>query len=103
MFLTICAAYLLGKAFGMKKKFRLLMGAGNAVCGSSAIASVSPILDADTKDKGIAITIVNVTGTVLMVLLPILTGILYQHEMLHTSAMIGGTYNPLDKSLLLQT
>ncbi len=91
MFLTICAAYLLGKAFGMKKKFRLLMGAGNAVCGSSAIASVSPILDADTKDKGIAITIVNVTGTVLMVLLPILTGILYQHEMLHTSAMIGGT------------
>ena len=31
MFLTICAAYLLGKAFGMKKKFRLLMGAGNAV------------------------------------------------------------------------
>lgn len=91
MFLTICIAYLLGRAFGMGKKFCLLMGAGNAVCGSSAIASVSPVIEADTKDKGIAITIVNVTGTVLMVLLPILTGILYQHEMLHTTAMIGGT------------
>lgn len=91
MLLTICAAYLIGRILGMNKKFCLLMGAGNAVCGSSAIATVSPVIDADTKDKGIAITIVNVTGTVLMVLLPIITGILYNHETLHTTAMIGGT------------
>mgnify|MGYP002231013906 CR=1 FL=1 len=91
------------KSIWHEKKFRLLMGAGNAVCGSSAIASVSPILDADTKDKGIAITIVNVTGTVLMVLLPILPVFLPALKCCTTSAMIGGTYNPLDKSLLLQT
>lgn len=90
MAITIFVAYLIGRKIGFNKKFCLLMGAGNAVCGSSAIATVSPILDADTKDKGISITIVNVTGTILMVLLPILTGILYNHETLHTSAMIGG-------------
>ncbi|HIW21947.1 MAG TPA: putative sulfate exporter family transporter [Candidatus Dorea intestinavium] len=91
MTLTVTTAYLLGRKLGFTKKFSLLMGAGNAVCGSSAIATVSPVVKADSKEKGISITIVNVTGTVLMVTLPILTGILYGHEKLRTSAMIGGT------------
>lgn len=90
MLVTIFTAYIIGRKIGFNKKFCLLMGAGNAVCGSSAIATVSPVIDADTKDKGISITIVNVTGTILMVLLPIITEILYKHETLHTSAMIGG-------------
>ena len=91
MGLTIAAAYLIGRALGFGKKFSLLMCAGNAVCGSSAIASVAPVAKADGKDKGLSITIVNVTGTFLMVLLPILSGFVYQHEVLHTSALIGGT------------
>lgn len=90
MALTIMAAYLIGRKMGFGKKFSLLMGAGNAVCGSSAIATVSPVVKADTKDKGLSITIVNVTGTILMILLPIITGLLYGHETMHTSAMIGG-------------
>ncbi len=91
MSFTITVAYFIGRKLGFGKKFSLLMGAGNAVCGSSAIATVSPVIDADSKDKGISITIVNVTGTVLMIVLPVLTGILYHHETLPTSAMIGGT------------
>ena len=90
MALTITAAYLIGRRFGFGRRFCLLMGAGNAVCGSSAIATVSPVVGADSKDKGISITIVNVTGTVLMVLLPVITGLVYNHAMLPTTAMIGG-------------
>lgn len=88
---TIATCYFLGKRLGFTKRFSLLMSAGNAVCGSSAIGTVSPILHADSKDKGISITIVNVTGTILMVVLPILTGLIYHHDTLPTSAMIGGT------------
>ena len=91
MTLTIMACYFIGKKLGFAKKFSLLMCAGNAVCGSSAIGTVSPIVNADSKDKGISITIVNVTGTILMVVLPLLTGLLYHHDTLLTSAMIGGT------------
>ncbi len=87
---TIFGTYLIGKRLGFGKKFCLLMSAGNAVCGSSAIGTVSPILKADSKDKGISITIVNVTGTFLMVLLPLIAGILYHHETIHTSGLIGG-------------
>ena len=63
MALTVAVAYLIDRKMGFGKKFSLLMGAGNAVCGSSAIATVSPVVKANSKDKGISITIVNVTGT----------------------------------------
>lgn len=90
MGLTIFATYLIGKKLGFGRKFSLLMSAGNAVCGSSAIGTVSEVVDADSKDKGISITIVNVTGTILMVLLPLLAGVLYHHDTLRTSGLIGG-------------
>lgn len=90
MAFTITGTYIIGKRLGFHKKFCLLMCAGNAVCGSSAIGTISPVIDADAKDKGISITIVNITGTFLMVILPLITGILYHDEIIHTSGMIGG-------------
>lgn len=89
--ITIAGALYIGKRLGFGDNFRFLMAAGNAVCGSSAIAATAPVIDADDKDKGIAITIVNVTGIFLMFLLPFLAGKLYNHETVQTSAMIGGT------------
>jgi uncharacterized integral membrane protein (TIGR00698 family) len=91
MTVTIVGAMYIGKKLGFSENFRFLMASGNAVCGSSAIAATAPVIDADDKDKGIAITIVNVTGVVLMLLLPVLAGFLYNHELIKTSAMIGGT------------
>ena len=91
MALTITAAYLIGKKLGFGKKFTMLMCAGNAVCGSSAIATVAPVVKAESKDKGISITIVNVTGTFMMILLPLIAGLLYNHETLQTAGLIGGT------------
>ena len=89
--LTILFAYWIGRTMKFNKKMSLLMGAGNAVCGSSAIGTVSPVIEADKKDKAMSITIVNVMGTLLMVLLPILSSVLYQNEVVQTSALIGGT------------
>ena len=87
---TIIGALEIGKKLGFAQNFRFLMASGNAVCGSSAIAATAPVIDADDNDKGIAITIVNVTGIVLMFLLPLLGDILYKNDTLHTSAIIGG-------------
>lgn len=99
MALTITVAYFIGRAFKFSRKYTLLMCAGNAVCGSSAIATVSDVIKPDAKDKGISITIVNLTGTVLMVTLPILTGVLYNHDTLLTSAMIGGTLQSIGQCI----
>ena len=91
MTITIVGVMYIGKKLGFSQNFRMLMATGNAVCGSSAIAATSPVIDASDDDKGISITVVNITGIFLMFLLPIMCGYLYNHEVVKTSAMIGGT------------
>ncbi|MDZ5035030.1 putative sulfate exporter family transporter, partial [Clostridium perfringens] len=66
MTLTITAAYWIGRKLKFNRKYCLLMASGNAVCGSSAIGATAPVIDADDSDKVIAITIVNVIGTIMM-------------------------------------
>ncbi|MGL4106984.1 YeiH family protein [Clostridium sp. LP20] len=90
MSLTIIATYIIGRKLKFNKKFSLLMCAGNSVCGSSAVGAVAPVVHADSKDKGISITMVNVTGTFLMFILPLIAGLIYNHETTKTSALMGG-------------
>ncbi len=91
MTITIVGVMYIGKKLDFSQNFRMLMASGNAVCGSSAIAATAPVIDASDDDKGIAITVVNITGIFLMFLLPVLCGYLYNHEVIKTSAIIGGT------------
>lgn len=67
------------------------MASGNAVCGSSAIASTAPAINAKTSDMAVSITIVNLLGTVLMILLPVITSTVFHNNILPSSALIGGT------------
>jgi len=90
MLITIVFAIIIGKKLGYSENFRFLMASGNAVCGSSAIAATAPVVEANDDDRGIAITIVNVTGTVLMFVLPFIAHLIYSTDTLKTSALIGG-------------
>lgn len=90
MTLTIIVTYFIGIKMNFNKKYSLLMSAGNAVCGSSAIGAVAPVIKANDSDKVISVTIVNVIGTILMLLLPFITSNLYNNSVLESSAMIGG-------------
>ncbi len=90
MIVTIIGTIFIGKALGFGQNFTYLMATGNGVCGSSAIGAVAPVIDADDKEKGITITIVNVTGIVLMFLMPIIAHFVYRNAIMRTSALIGG-------------
>lgn len=90
MTFTVIGAIWVGRKMTFSEDFTLLMASGNAVCGSSAVASTAPVINANSKDKGIAITMVNVTGTVLMILLPLLTAAIFNNELVKTSAFLGG-------------
>ena len=87
---TIFAVYLLGKKMKFSKKMSLLMAGGNAVCGSSAIGAIAPEIEANDEEKGQIITLVNLLGTVLMLLLPVIATGMYS-DVLTKSALIGGT------------
>lgn len=91
MTVTIIGTLYIGKRLAFGQNFRFMMASGNAVCGSSAIAATAPVIDANDKEKGIVITIVNVMGIFLMFLLPAIAKFLYNHSLMPTSALIGGT------------
>lgn len=90
MGLTIIASYILGKKLRFSENMSLLMAGGNAVCGSSAIASIAPTIHAKEEEKGQIITLVNLLGTILMLLLPVIASLIYGNDILTKSALIGG-------------
>lgn len=68
--LTIFSSIFIGKLFGLKDKFALLLGIGNAVCGSSAIAATKDIVKAKDEQVGISVAVVNLLGTIGIFLVP---------------------------------
>ncbi len=86
---TITIAIIIGKLLKFSQSYYLLMAAGNAVCGSSAIAAVAPVIKAKEEERGLMITIVNLMGTIMMFLLPLIAIVFYDSK-LHQGAFIGG-------------
>ena len=91
MTLTIIWAMWFGKWLRFKQQERQLMAGGNAVCGSSAIASIAPVIEASETQVGTIITIVNLMGTVLMLTYPLIATFLVGPSQLLQGALIGGT------------
>jgi len=69
--LSIVVCFLIGRAFGVSKDLSILLGIGNAICGSSAIAGSSKILNAKKEEIGISIAIINGLGAICILILPL--------------------------------
>jgi uncharacterized integral membrane protein (TIGR00698 family) len=76
MVFTILMGVFLGKLFKLNPKLALMIGIGNAVCGSSAIAATSGIAKVKSDDVAISIALVNLMGTVGIFLAPFLAYLL---------------------------
>jgi uncharacterized integral membrane protein (TIGR00698 family) len=89
--ITISTSLLLGKLFNLNKKFSLLLGIGNAICGSSAIAATQKIVGVKKEEIGLSITIVNLLGTLGFFILPILGIHILELSDLKIGVLIGNT------------
>lgn len=87
---TIFLGYGVGRLLGHPPLRALLLGAGNAVCGSSAIASVGRVVDASEEDLGLTIAAVNFMGTLGLFLLPAAAS-LPALTSLESAAWLGGS------------
>lgn len=58
--LTVCllGAWLIGRALGVERDLRVLVGVGTGICGASAIAAISPVIRAKSADIAYAISTV---------------------------------------------
>ncbi|ACA81894.1 MULTISPECIES: YeiH family protein [Leuconostoc] len=91
MSLTILIVlWLGGRLFKVSPKAAMLMGAGNAVCGSSAIASVAPAIGATDDQRRTTVATVSITGVVLLLLLPAVGPYLVGQHNILLGALVGG-------------
>ena len=87
---TMLSSILVGRLMGFSQPFSLLMGAGNAICGSSAIAAISPLVESKEEEVGLSISTVNLLGTVGIFFLPILVQF-FRLDAVSGGAVIGGS------------
>ena len=75
IFLSIWLAEKLAPRFGIRDTCGILIGAGNAICGSSAIAAISPVVKSEPYETGVSISVIHLLGTLGMLIIPALSGI----------------------------
>jgi len=63
-------AFLIGRALGLGARLAMLIAAGNAICGNSAIAAVAPIIGARREEVAAAIALTALIGVVTVLALP---------------------------------
>ncbi len=95
---SIFAGVLAARFLPVPGKLGLLLGIGNGVCGSAAIAASAPLIDADTDDVGISVGVVNLLGAFGIFLLPMLAGILKLKDP-QTGLLIGGTIQAVGQTV----
>ncbi len=64
--------YFVGKALGLNWKLSNLISAGTGICGGSAIAAISPVIDAEDKDVAYAMSATFLFDMAMIVLFPIM-------------------------------
>lgn len=69
---ALFGGYAIGRALGLPHKMSLLVAAGNAICGNSAIVAVAPVIKAEPKDVAAAIGFTAVLGVAVVLILPVL-------------------------------
>lgn len=87
--LVMLLALLLQIIFGNKGKLFWLLGAGSAICGSSAIGATAPLLKSKEEETGISLAVVNILGLLGMILLPFISGLL-GFSATETGVFLGG-------------
>jgi uncharacterized integral membrane protein (TIGR00698 family) len=72
--LAIClgAAWLYGRLLGVPRDLRTLIGVGTGICGGSAIAAVSPVIEAASTDVAYAISTIFLFNIAAVLVFPLI-------------------------------
>ncbi|MFN0097869.1 MAG: YeiH family protein [Gemmatimonadaceae bacterium] len=70
----LAAGYAIGRMFGLPSRLAILVAAGNAICGNSAIAAIAPVIGAEREHVASAIAFTAILGVLVVLGLPHLMG-----------------------------
>ena len=110
---TLILGYFLGKLLKMNRKSSHLISSGTAICGGSAIAAVSPVINASEKDISISLGVIFLLNSIALIVFPPLGHLfgLSQHQFglwcaiaIHdTSSVVGAAYTFGEEALKVAT
>lgn len=78
--IAFLAAYLAGRFFKMNRVLTVLIGFGTAICGGSAIAAASPILEADEEEIALSISTIFFFNVLAVFIFPFLGHLLQMSD-----------------------
>ncbi|HEY1429332.1 MAG TPA: putative sulfate exporter family transporter [Candidatus Tumulicola sp.] len=78
--IVLLLAYVLGRALGLDATLRRLLGIGTAICGGSAIAAVSSVVEADPSDVAYALGTVFFFNVVALLTFPPLGHLMHMSQ-----------------------
>ncbi|MDE5771513.1 MAG: putative sulfate exporter family transporter [Ruminococcus sp.] len=68
--ISLITAFVLMKVLKINKKTACLIGVGSSICGGSAIAATSPVIDADDEDVAQAISVIFLFNVLAALIFP---------------------------------
>lgn len=70
IFGVLILGFLLGKVFKIESKTAFLVSSGTAICGGSAIAALSPVMNAEEQEISVSLGIVFILNSVALFVFP---------------------------------
>lgn len=111
--ITLILGYFLGRLLKMTRKSSHLISSGTAICGGSAIAAVSPVINASEKDISISLGVIFLLNSIALLIFPPIGHLLElnQHQFglwcaiaIHdTSSVVGAAYTFGEEALKVAT
>jgi uncharacterized integral membrane protein (TIGR00698 family) len=71
IFITLTIGLLLGRYFAIQRKTSLLIAAGTAICGGSAIAAVSPVIKANENEMSVSLGTIFILNAIALFIFPV--------------------------------
>jgi uncharacterized integral membrane protein (TIGR00698 family) len=67
----LLVARVVGRRLGIPRRLRTLVGVGTAICGASAIAAVTPVIDAEETEVGYGVATIFLFNVLAVLLFPL--------------------------------
>jgi len=80
MTVAMASAIIVGRLMKLTYGTSVLIGAGTAICGNSAIVAVAPLIDAEDHDVMLSVGAINILGLSLMFVSPFAGGLLGMND-----------------------
>ncbi len=98
VFTSLLLGWLISRRGGLPPRLAFLLGVGNGICGSAAIASCAPVIGAEKEELGISVAVINLLGAAAIFLLPLAAGLIGLTAP-QSALLLGGTIQAVGQTV----